>query len=200
MGKRNETERAILDAARTEFLEKGYAAARVDEIAKKSGVSKVLMYRYFGDKSEMFSRVVEAQLEEFERGKIAPPGLSGREPLIDWIKRTIQGHFKYLLRHPDLARLMALETAERGLSVERLKTRRRAGMAVMREVIEDGQKRGILKSGMDAAQLVFTLAAANYFYFAYRGVSEEFFNQEVDSEGAVAARLEHISALVDALL
>ncbi len=200
MGKRAETEKSILGAAREVFLECGYAAARVDEIARRSGVAKALMYRYFGDKSEIFSRVIEAQLEEFERGKIAPPGISRRDELLDWIKRTIQGHFRYLLRHPDLARLMALESVERGLSVERLKNRRRAGMAVMREVIEDGQRRGILENTLDAAQLVFTLASANYFYFVFNEVSAEFFEREIDSGSAVAARLEHISALVDALL
>ena len=200
MGKRDATELAILDAARAEFLEKGFSAARVDEIAKKSGVSKVLMYRYFGDKSEMFEKVVEAQIEEFERGRIAPPGLTGREELLEWIKRTIHGHFRYLARHPELARLMALEAAEKGLSLERLRERRRAGMAIMREVIEEGQRRGILKSDFDAAQLVFTLASANYFYFVFPSVASEFYESGAFSEHAIKSRLEHISALIDALL
>jgi AcrR family transcriptional regulator len=40
------------------FAEKGFAAARLDEIARRSGVSKGTLYLYFDDKEQLFRAVV----------------------------------------------------------------------------------------------------------------------------------------------
>ncbi|MCB1403094.1 MAG: TetR family transcriptional regulator, partial [Rhodobacteraceae bacterium] len=46
--------RAILDAALEEFSELGHAGARIDAIAARAGVSKPLIYSYFGDKDALY--------------------------------------------------------------------------------------------------------------------------------------------------
>jgi AcrR family transcriptional regulator len=50
--------REICAAALEVFAEKGFAAARLDEIAKRAGVSKGTLYLYFKDKEELFRAVV----------------------------------------------------------------------------------------------------------------------------------------------
>lgn len=50
--------REICAAALAVFAEKGFAAARLDEIAKRAGVSKGTLYLYFKDKEELFRAVV----------------------------------------------------------------------------------------------------------------------------------------------
>jgi AcrR family transcriptional regulator len=49
----------ILDAAMAVFAEKGFAAARLDVIAARAGVSKGALYLYFETKEEIFRAVVE---------------------------------------------------------------------------------------------------------------------------------------------
>jgi AcrR family transcriptional regulator len=49
----------ILGAALAVFAEKGFAAARLDEIATRAGVSKGALYLYFETKEELFRAVVE---------------------------------------------------------------------------------------------------------------------------------------------
>jgi len=49
----------ILGAAMAVFAEKGFAAARLDEIASRAGVSKGALYLYFETKEELFRAVVE---------------------------------------------------------------------------------------------------------------------------------------------
>jgi AcrR family transcriptional regulator len=49
----------ILAAAMAVFAEKGFAAARLDEIARRAGVSKGALYLYFETKEEIFRAVVE---------------------------------------------------------------------------------------------------------------------------------------------
>lgn len=48
----------IVAAALSVFSEKGFAAARIEEIARRSGVSKGTVYLYFDDKAALFRAVV----------------------------------------------------------------------------------------------------------------------------------------------
>jgi AcrR family transcriptional regulator len=50
--------REICAAALEVFAEKGFAAAKLDEIAKRAGVSKGTLYLYFKDKEQLFRAVV----------------------------------------------------------------------------------------------------------------------------------------------
>jgi AcrR family transcriptional regulator len=48
----------IVDAAMAVFAERGFAAARLDEIARRAGVSKGALYLYFETKEQIFRAVV----------------------------------------------------------------------------------------------------------------------------------------------
>jgi AcrR family transcriptional regulator len=48
----------IVDAAMAVFAERGFAAARLDEIARRAGVSKGALYLYFETKEQIFHAVV----------------------------------------------------------------------------------------------------------------------------------------------
>ena len=50
--------REICGAALDVFSEKGFAAAKLDEIARRAGVSKGTLYLYFKDKEDLFRAVV----------------------------------------------------------------------------------------------------------------------------------------------
>lgn len=52
--------REITEAAFEVFAEKGYASARVDDVARRAGVSKGLMYLYFKTKEELFKAVIKS--------------------------------------------------------------------------------------------------------------------------------------------
>jgi len=55
---------AILDAALDIFISKGFAAARLDDIASAAGVAKGTIYLFFRDKQDLFEQVA--------RGAIGP--------------------------------------------------------------------------------------------------------------------------------
>ncbi|MDO8279019.1 MAG: TetR/AcrR family transcriptional regulator, partial [Burkholderiaceae bacterium] len=64
----------LLDAALALFVEKGFAATRVEEVAARAGVSKGTLFLYFASKEELFKAVVRESIagrikawnEEFE--------------------------------------------------------------------------------------------------------------------------------------
>ena len=50
----------IVDAALEVFAEKGFAAAKLDDIASRAGISKATLYLYFETKEEIFRAVARA--------------------------------------------------------------------------------------------------------------------------------------------
>jgi TetR/AcrR family transcriptional regulator len=52
----------LLDAALDLFVEKGYAATRVEEVAARAGVSKGTLFLYFPSKEELFKAVVRENI------------------------------------------------------------------------------------------------------------------------------------------
>ncbi|MFJ6630611.1 TetR family transcriptional regulator [Streptomyces sp. NPDC091376] len=53
----------ILEAARTEFAERGYDKTSVRGIAKAAGVDPALVHHYFGTKDEVFAAAIEVSFE-----------------------------------------------------------------------------------------------------------------------------------------
>lgn len=49
----------ILEGAMQEFLEHGYAGARIDRIVEAAGVSKATVYRHFPDKEALFTALIQ---------------------------------------------------------------------------------------------------------------------------------------------
>lgn len=62
MSTADNTRARILDAATAEFAAHGIAGARVDRIAERSGMSKPMIYTYFGGKSTLFDAVFRAHV------------------------------------------------------------------------------------------------------------------------------------------
>jgi hypothetical protein len=52
----------LLDAALDLFVEKGFSAARVDEVAARAGVSKGTLFLYFQSKEDLFKAVVRENI------------------------------------------------------------------------------------------------------------------------------------------
>lgn len=64
----------ILEAARTEFSERGYDKTSVRGIARAAGVDSALVHHYFGTKDEVFAAAIELS---FEPALLVPAVLEG---------------------------------------------------------------------------------------------------------------------------
>ncbi|MBV6323987.1 TetR/AcrR family transcriptional regulator [Duganella violaceipulchra] len=52
----------LLAAALDQFVERGYAGTRLEDVAKRAGVSKGTLYLYFANKEELFKAVVRENI------------------------------------------------------------------------------------------------------------------------------------------
>lgn len=84
-----ERPRQILNAALAVFGEHGLAASRLDDIAKRAGLSKGTIYLYFPNKEELFREMVRhtvvTQIEEGER-RFQTSSASATDTLVDFMK------------------------------------------------------------------------------------------------------------------
>ena len=119
----------ILDAALEVFAEHGVAAARLEDIGKRAGVSKATIYLYFPSKEELFREVIRGTVvSAIESGERAVEAFAGsatesfiahmerywafiRSPKFAPIFRLVHAE---LAHYPDLARFYADEVVNRG--------------------------------------------------------------------------------------
>ncbi|MFF5083357.1 TetR/AcrR family transcriptional regulator [Actinoplanes sp. NPDC000266] len=58
------TRRLLLQAGLEQFVEKGYAATKVDDIASAAGTTRVTFYAYFPTRAELMKALIDEQLNE----------------------------------------------------------------------------------------------------------------------------------------
>lgn len=83
--------RQILDAALAVFAEHGYAAARMDDIALRSGLSKGGLYAHFASKEQVFEALLSRLLAPPSLAR--PAGPLSLEQWVDWLLDEIYARF-----------------------------------------------------------------------------------------------------------
>ena len=91
------------------FTRKGFAGARMEEIAKEAGINRALLHYYFRDKETMFNIIFEESFIEFFSG--ISKTLSSDKPLFEKIREMISHEIAVLVANPDLPRFIIMEVA-----------------------------------------------------------------------------------------
>jgi AcrR family transcriptional regulator len=137
---------AIIEAAFETFIEQGFAATRLDDVAKRAGVAKGTIYLHFKDKQALFEELVRSAIVPLAARLAAPPPATGsiRAVLENFagnfvreVTATRRGAIVRLViaegpRFPAIADFYYREVVSRGL-------------AGMRALIELGIARGEIK-------------------------------------------------------
>jgi AcrR family transcriptional regulator len=94
---RAERERQMLDVAEEVFAERGYRAASMDEIAERCGVSKPMLYEYFGSKDGLLMAAIDrSRAELYEATRAAMDGAATPEEVV-W--RGMLAYFEFMDAH-----------------------------------------------------------------------------------------------------
>jgi AcrR family transcriptional regulator len=149
----------LMDAARTLFAERGYAATTTADVARHAGVSEGIVFHHFGSKADL----LEAVASDYGRGlaqamfEIASAA-AGQAPPAD---RMLRAAFAYAREHGTVVRLLRLSPAG-----GETQSARRASRAEIVAALAAGFARWSDSGGlrpMDpqiAAELVFALVEA----------------------------------------
>jgi len=95
-------------AARDEFARRGFAGARVEQIARRAGVNKQLLFYYYHSKRGLFQAVLSQAAAELENA-LSAPALPAGGPL-ERLRLTLQAQFEFLARNPQIVALLGQGT------------------------------------------------------------------------------------------
>jgi len=138
---------AIIEAAMDEFIARGFAATRLDDVARRAGVAKGTIYLHFKDKESMFEELIRTAIVPMINrlwGTPPQPGASVRDMVEGFAKTFIEE--VATTRRGDLVRLIVAEgprfPAVADFYYREVVSR---GLGGMRALIELGIARGEIK-------------------------------------------------------
>jgi AcrR family transcriptional regulator len=191
------TRAAILAAATEEFTAHGLNGARVDEIAKRSGVNKRMIYYYFGDKNGVYLAVLEEIYADIRNAEIRLH-LADRDP-VDAMRELVAFTWNYFIEHPEFLSLLGTENLHRA---RHLKTSKRIRelhsplIGIISSVLARGQRAKVFRAGVDPVQLYIDIAALGFFYMSNRFTLSTIFGRDLGSTDALDERGSHIEDVV----
>jgi AcrR family transcriptional regulator len=106
-------ERQILSVAEELFAERGYEGASMDELARRTGVSKPMIYELGGNKEELFRRCFERSGEELS-ARMVEAVAESQGDLAGEIRGTARAFYEFIEEHSSAwAMLFSLDTGGR---------------------------------------------------------------------------------------
>ena len=191
------TRAAILAAATEEFTTHGLDGARVDEIARRSGVNKRMIYYYFGDKSGLYLAVLEEIYTDIRNAEIKLH-LNDRDP-IDAMRELVAFTWSYFIEHPEFLSLLGTENLHRARHLKTSKKIRELHsplVGIITAVLERGVRARVFRTGVDPIQLYVTIASLGFFYLSNRFTLSTIFGRDLGEREALAERGKHIEEVV----
>jgi AcrR family transcriptional regulator len=150
-----ETEAVLLDAALAELLAHGIRRTTASDIARRAGVSRQTLYRYWPDAQAVFAALVTREVVSALPSASEDPG--DLEALVALLVKTADA----MRRMPLLDRLRTTDPELFGRYVlTRLGTSQRAMHAALAVQLARGQDRGFVRSGDPTALAAMVLLIA----------------------------------------
>jgi AcrR family transcriptional regulator len=111
MDKASRKRAEILEAAYRIFSEKGYHATRIEDIALELGMAQGLFYRYFHNKLDIFSQIIDEIISNITQGIVAdsPDSTNTLEEYIAQLKRAVGKLFDRFVEDPFMSKLLFYE-------------------------------------------------------------------------------------------
>jgi AcrR family transcriptional regulator len=195
------TKAAILKAATAEITTKGLSGARIDAIARLSGVNKRMIYHYFGDKEGLYVAVMETTYAAIRTAEIGL-NLTGRDPA-DGMRELVRFTWRYFIEHPEFLSLLGTENLHRAAHLKksrRIRDLHSPLIGMISALLERGGAAGVFRKGVDPVQLYISIAALGFFYMSNRFTLSVIFGRDLGAEAALREREDHIIQVVLAYL
>jgi AcrR family transcriptional regulator len=151
--------RAILDHARRHFIQDGFAATKIEPIAREAGVSTATLYALFVGKAELFDAVIEDAAQDFSH---ALDGVRAvEEPAREQLTRFAEAYAAFM-GDPFVRSVFRLVVAERprfqGVAAHFFERgRREIGatlLTMLTRMVEAGELKPLPKASWAAGQLM----------------------------------------------
>ena len=151
---------AILDCAIRIFARAGFRNTDVQVVADEAGVGKGTVYRYFGNKQQLFAATADAGLKKLEIHVFK--AIEGVDSSEDLIRRGSLAYAEFFQQNPELVEILIQERAEFRDSVPATHlVYREKNREMFEQLLQRGIEAGELRP-IDASQTID--AFANFLY------------------------------------
>lgn len=159
-----QSRKLILEAALEEFSTHGHSGARVDRIATSAGVSKPLIYEYFGDKDGVYAAALKEAYVQIREGEQAldldslPP-----DDAVRTLVRFTMDHFR---EKPWFIRMLNTENLLGGSTIRRIHDAKGVQSVLverLRTVLRRGAENGVFRPDVDPVEFYVFIASLCYF-------------------------------------
>lgn len=174
------TRAEIMDVATREFSDRGYAGARVDEIAAKTRTTKRMIYYYFGGKEGLYLAVLE-QAYLHIRSLEQQLDVDHLEPL-DALRALAELTFDHHESHQDFVRLVAIENIHYAQHLQRSESREvlaAPALDVLTRIMERGRATGLFREDLDALDVHMIISGFCVFRGANRYTFRAIFDRDL---------------------
>ena len=192
------TRQRILAAATQEFASKGFEGARVDEIARRSGANKNMIYHYYGSKDGLFQAVLEEMYGTI-RAHQTDTKLSNLSP-VEAARLLVENMFDVFCKFPAFISLLQSENLAKARHVRR--SRKIAALynpfaVMLRGLLRRGSREGVFRASLDPIDLYVSIASLAAYHISNRYTLSALFGIDIGLRRAVRRRRGHI---VDVIL
>jgi AcrR family transcriptional regulator len=195
--KKGETVSRILEAAKDVFAEKGFAGARVDEIARRAGVNKAALYYHIGDKKALYADAFHNVIGTAAQSLI--DGIKGSKTPEEKIKTYLKTLAKTFDENPQVPRMMMREMASGGQNLPEIFFQDLFSIfRTLSGILEEGKTKGVF---IDSPPLLvhFMAIGATVIYktiapilLAAQQVPDELKDLDKNVSGAIAAQIQKL--------
>lgn len=189
---RDLTEKRILDAVGRIVEREGFEAVGINAVAAESGVSKILIYRYFGTIEQLLAKYMEQNdfwlnfnLAQLPQGEVK-----------EFSKQIFRAYIQMLRNSPALRKLYRWELSSKHPSIEQLRQRREeTALKIIGSVCE------LSGESFDRVAGISTLVTASVSYLCILGENCGVYNSlQIDSDSGWQKLLETIDFMFDKIL
>jgi len=185
----------IIDVATLEFVEKGLAGARIDEIAGRATKRKI--YYYFEGKDELYRAVLERAYRNVRASENKVDIESGTA--LDALRRLIEHGVRYHSEHPELVRLVMNENihrAEHLKQIENLPEGNRQVIDILKQIIARGEAEGTFRTGIDPVELHMNMTALSFYNVSNQFTFAHNFEIDMTSPEAIQRRAQQVADII----
>lgn len=158
------TKKEILEVATQEFANRGFAGARVDEIAARTRTTKRMIYYYFGSKERLYIAVLEKAYEDI-RVTEQNVDVKSLDP-VTAIRQLAEFTFDRHEANPTFSRLVSYENmheAEFVTAAAGFPGLDRPILEMLKQSLERGRAEGVFKRDIDAPDLHMLISSYCFF-------------------------------------
>jgi AcrR family transcriptional regulator len=185
----------IIDIATQEFVDKGLAGARIDEIAGRSTKRKI--YYYFEGKEDLYRAVLARAYRRVRESESRVDIDQGTA--LDALRRLIEHDVRYHSQHPELVRLVMNENihrAEHLKQIESLQVENQLIIDTLRRIIARGEAEGTFRLGIDPVTLHMNITALSFYNVSNQFTFAHNFGVNMSSPPAVERRAREVADIL----